>query len=425
LFGHESAITTLTISPDGQRAASGGGDGRLYLWDLAAGEPKDLVKVSAGCAAAIACSSSGQIIASFSRDKRTLNLKKYNLKGQHYDGKLFIRRDQIKASIAIHPEGCTIAVGMRGSVCLYDTQTGLKKTTIGGFEGYVRLTAFSPDGSKLLAGSGYKNPRKWTIYDLQTGDLTLGCFKGERGKQRIEGVAFLPDGASFISVSYDSIELWDLGTGRCEQVGGERHNLFFTRAVAVHPIEKTFITGGYPDGNIHDWDLETGKHLRTFAAHTRRITALAFSQDGKLLLSGCEGGIVHYWDYKAGRLLATAYNVDAGYLWTTPSDAFAEEGWLYTNRTDLVSLAVIDSHDDSLEYLKEDDERFKNYLWIYNDGDMVMARIHDWERYQKLLSLRINNKEEEEFAQIEARAGMEGFYQLKAGRDSTIEKEES
>ena len=74
-------------------------------------------------------------------------------------------------------------------------------------------------------------------------------------------------------------------------------------------------------------------------------------------------------------------------------DEFAPNGWLYTDRPDLVSLLETDKADgEKPEYLFEGDKRFDDYLRIYNDGEMVMTRLNDWKRYQQLLQVRLGNK---------------------------------
>ena len=425
LFGHDHAINSLAVSSDGQMAASGGYDDEVYLWDLKTGKVLKQLKAATGRVAGIASTQSGTFISSFRKDMRTLDLRKFIADGKCHYGKLSFGEDTTKTSVATHPEGTVIAVGMRGRVCLYDAQTGLRKAVIGGFDGPVRLTAFSPDGRTLLSGTGYPKQRNWCIYNLQTGERTYLPIGESKGEGLMEGIAFSPDGMSFLIVGYDHFELWNLKVGRCEWAAEKASNLFGTKAVALHPFDQTFVSSGQYDGEIHIWDLETGERLRSIIAHTRRVTALGFNQNGKLLLSGSEGGIVNYWEYETGKLLATAYTVDAGYLWTTPPDDFAKNGWLHTNRPDLISLAAVDPNDGELEYISGDDKRFKNYMQIYNDGEMVMTRIHDWERYQDLLRLRIENKGQIEMMQIEARTAADQQYQLKPGGESEIEKEKS
>ena len=54
-----------------------------------------------------------------------------------------------------------------------------------------------------------------------------------------------------------------------------------------------------------------------------------------------------------------------------------------------------------IEYISEDDQRFKDYLQIYNDKEMVMTRLNDYERYQELLKNRIQMKDQTEHKLLE------------------------
>ena len=68
-------------------------------------------------------------------------------------------------------------------------------------------------------------------------------------------------------------------------------------------------------------------------------------------------------------------------------------GWLHTNRPDLISLIEMNKEDQgNATFICEDDQRFKDYMQIYNDQDMVMTRLNDWDRYQELLNIRLGNK---------------------------------
>ena len=44
------------------------------------------------------------------------------------------------------------------------------------------------------------------------------------------------------------------------------------------------------------WDSHTGKLLRTFRGHTGLVSSLAFTHDGKLLVSGSRDHTVKFWD---------------------------------------------------------------------------------------------------------------------------------
>ncbi len=282
---------------------------------------------------------------------------------------------------------------------------------------------FSPEGRWLVSGSASLD-KTWRIWDVQTGEC-LKTFNGrDEGQIGMYAFAFLPGGKRFLLSGVTKVSMWDMETGRYIRKVIEHHEPHMIMALAVHPDGKTFVTGAWGE-KIRLWDLETGALLMIFEGHQRFISSLTFSQNGRLLISGSEGGVVNYWDYDSGELLATAHNVDAGYLWTTPPDDSARNGWLFTDRPDLVSLKAVNQETGSLEYITEDDERFINYMRLYNDREMVMKRINEWTRYKELLLLRSNNNEDMNLKMIEARVKTDQLYQLHPGDLSAAENEES
>src|SRR5262249_42764161 len=67
----------------------------------------------------------------------------------------------------------------------------------------------------------------------------------------------------------------------------------------------------FPDGNayawtaddanvIHQWNVATGKEVRTFKGHSAKITVVKASDDGKLLVSTGEDQTFRVWDCSQG-----------------------------------------------------------------------------------------------------------------------------
>jgi RNA polymerase sigma factor (sigma-70 family) len=71
--------------------------------------------------------------------------------------------------------------------------------------------------------------------------------------------------------------------------------------VAFSPNGKTAVTGGgFSDNILRLWDTDTGRELRSFKGHTYNITGLAFTPDGKHILSCAQDQTARLWDVATG-----------------------------------------------------------------------------------------------------------------------------
>ncbi|WP_293067084.1 MULTISPECIES: caspase family protein [unclassified Moorena] len=78
----------------------------------------------------------------------------------------------------------------------------------------------------------------------------------------------------------------------------------FVTDIAFSPDGKKILSGS-DDNTVRLWDTETGQLLYKLEGHTSFVTAIAFSSDGKKILSGSFDNTLRLWDTESGQLLHT------------------------------------------------------------------------------------------------------------------------
>jgi WD40 repeat protein len=111
----------------------------------------------------------------------------------------------------------------------------------------------------------------------------------------------------------------------------QRGHYASVKSVAFTPDGK-FLLSGSRDKTIKLWELATGRELRSYLGHTSTINDIAVSSDGKFFISSCADETARMWNIESGELIRTfqghkdlltsvalshdnKYLVTAGYDW--------------------------------------------------------------------------------------------------------------
>lgn len=202
---HLGLMDSLAYSPDGTVIVTGGGDGRLKLWNTATGlATVTFEQHTAEVMALEFAKRGGQVLFSASLDGtvRAWDLIRYR------NFRTFVTPDPVQFScLAVEPSGEVVVAGSQDQfeIYMWSVQTGKMIETFGGHTGPVSGLAFSPDGrGTLVSVSWDRTLRIWEVFrdGKQTETIQLNS--------EAMAVAFRPDSVECCVATLDgNISLYD------------------------------------------------------------------------------------------------------------------------------------------------------------------------------------------------------------------------
>ena len=325
----------MALSPNRTTVLTAGGDGKAKLWAVADGR---LLRTFAG--SALALSPDGTKVAALSED---YTLKLWSARDGAL-GRSFKGYSEGVNSVAFSPDGTRVLAGSGsegGAARLWSLGDGTELRTFTGLSNAVWWVAFSPDGSKLVTSRGYYTNAATggALHSVGIAELWSAAagklLQSFPDTNFVYSLAFSPDGTRLLAggystdghASYGVAKLWSIGDGALLlSLEGDSSRV---RSVAYSPDGMRLLTGG-DDKTAKLWLARDGTLLRTFAGHSNAVNSVAFSPDGTEVLTGSgdpwgaerADNTAKLWSARDGSLLRTF----AGHSNSVNRVAFSPDG---------------------------------------------------------------------------------------------------
>ena len=220
-------------------------------------------------------------------------------------------------SLAVNPEGTLLAGSSKDGVTkIWDVK---REVVIKTLPVETDLLAYSPDGYLLVT----VEPNEIKLWDTKTWAYTVLQYSGS-----IRHILFSSNKV-LATLKWDekrTIDLWDVAAGkylRSLTADETRPSLFSNIAgydTAPGPLAfsddgELIACEGWDDSTashyIKVWKVQTGEELHRLNGHYATIKSIAFSPNGKVLVSGSSDDTIKFWNVSSGEELATLIPVTA------------------------------------------------------------------------------------------------------------------
>ncbi|MBT7352016.1 MAG: protein kinase, partial [Phycisphaerae bacterium] len=301
---HETTITVLAFSPDGERFATGSFDDTIRLWETSSGRELAVLRGHMDVVRSVVFTPDGRTLVSGSSDG---SIRLWDTASGE-DMANLVGHDSDVVSLAFSPDGNRlVSNGLDHTIRIWEGITGEELATLVDHRSRVGHIGFSQDGTRMGAVSSTGTTWLW---NTETGAVldNLNAFEGE-GRRRFY---VSPDGTRVASIDSESvIQIMNATNGEVLAVLRDHvkeqedvTSAAFSPDGTTFAFSRTGVLGGDGGGVIWLWDLETNKKRFVLEGHEGPISSIAFSRDGTRMASGGWYGILRIWNPDTGKELA-------------------------------------------------------------------------------------------------------------------------
>ena len=344
--GHDAPVLRMRFAAGGRTLVTAGDDGKVIVWDVAHGAIQQVLTGHAkGTVYGLDVAAEGRTAYSAGSDKRVFA---WDLDGDRSLVRPFAADrpfrpddgDELPRGVTLSPDGHTLAIGHSdGMVDLLDARTLRVRRSVHALRGFVAAVAYSPDGRLLAATGQYGHLTLWDARTLQA----AGELHGQHTTS--QALAFSPDGTLLAAAElgiwdgdakYNGghVRVWDVKrraptsfdvkvTAPAITFSRDGRLLAFatmqrpteiravhggalvaslptpadSRSVAFSPDGRAIVTGHY-DGTAQLWSTKTWRPIgRPLEGHDdNRVLWLGFTPDGTILATAGQDGTLELVD---------------------------------------------------------------------------------------------------------------------------------